>query len=245
MPLITLTTAKSAMAGMNNNTNYSGSRTNADSDYATLNTTSTNIRATEFYKNSGRGSATYRFSRAFFAYDFTGYGTAAGTMTNLKWNFTGTTQSSGSVLTRLVKSSAFGSGVASNYASGDWWTSLDLNTTYNTGVGVNSTWLDSTSAQSWTLSANATTAAQSDGFLKFAAMNQMNDYGGVAGVADANILSYLNNSISGGYTRAKISFDWTASPTGYGNSVNSVTAVTIGSVNTVTSSTIENISGAN
>ena len=245
MPLITLTTAKSAMAGMNNNTNYSGSRTNADSDYATLNTNSTNIKAVEFYRNSGRGSSTYRFARAFFAYDFTGYGTAAGTMTNLKWNFTGTTTSSGNLATRLAKSSAFGSGVASNYASGDWWNSLDLNTTYNPSSGANATWNDNTSAQSWTLSSNAITAAQNDGFLKFAAMNQLNDFSGNSGVADVFLTSYLNNSISGGYTRAKITFDWVAAATGYKNSVNSVIPEDIGKVNTVTSLTIGNIMGVN
>ena len=76
-------------------------------------------------------------------------------------------------------------------------------------------------------------------------MNQQNDYSGSAGVVDANLYSQLNNSISLGYTRAKITFDWTPASTGYGNAVNSVSAALIGSVNTVFTTTIEKINSAN
>tara|TARA_R110000851_G_scaffold111155_1_gene234170 strand:+ start:1212 stop:1949 length:738 start_codon:yes stop_codon:yes gene_type:complete len=245
MPLITLTTAKSAMAGMNNNTNYSGARQASSSNYSTVNTNSTNIKAVEFFRSAGRGSATFRFARAFFAYDFTGYETADGTMTNLKWNFRGGSGSNSNVITRLVKTSAFGSGVGSNYANSDWWNSLTLGTTYNPSSGANATWNSGTSDQSWTLSSNAITAAQTDGFLKFAAMNSLWDYSGNMPALDVYQVSNINNSISGLYTRANITFDWVPAATGYKNSVNGVLPEDIKKVNTVSTLTIENIMGVN
>jgi len=245
MPLITLTTAKSAMAGMNNNSNYSGARQASSSDYATVNTNSTNIKAVEFFRSAGRGSATFRFARAFFAYDFTGYETANGTMTNLKWNFRGGSGSNSNVITRLVKTSAFGSGVGSNYTSTDWWNSLTLGTTYNPSSGTSATWNSGTSDQSWTLSSNAITAAQTDGFLKFAAMNSLWDYSGNMPALDVYQVSNINNSISGGYTRAKITFDWTPATAGYTNSVNGVIPEDIGKVNKVDTVDIAYINGVN
>ena len=234
MPLITLTTAKSAMAGMNNNTNYSGARQASSSNYSTVNTNSTNIKAVEFFRSAGRGSATFRFARAFFAYDFT-----------LKWNFRGGSGSNSNVITRLVKTSAFGSGVGSNYANSDWWNSLTLGTTYNPSSGANATWNSGTSDQSWTLSSNAITAAQTDGFLKFAAMNSLWDYSGNMPALDVYQVSNINNSISGLYTRANITFDWVPAATGYKNSVNGVLPEDIKKVNTVSTLTIENIMGVN
>lgn len=241
MPLITLTAAKSAMAGKNNNTNYSGARTASTSDYATLNTNSSNILAQNFYRNALRGAATFRFGRAFFAYDFTGYGTAAGTMTNLKWNFNGTNNTNSSTSTRLVKSSAFGSGVGSNYVSSNWWSSLTVGTTYNSSAAANSTWSTGTSNQSWTLSSNATTAAQTDGFLKFATMNALWDYSGNIPGLDVDQLNYLNNSLLLGITRAKITFDWTPAATGWSGEINSVSSSAIDEINSVSISTIEEI----
>ena len=163
------------------------------------------------------------------------------TMTNLKWNFTGTASSNSNVVTRLVKSSAFGAGVGSNYSSGDWWNSLTLGTTYNANTAATATWNTGTSAQSWVLSANATTAAQSDGFLKFAAMNALWDFGGAAPAIDVYQLSHINNSISGGYTRAKITFDWEPAATGWQGYVNGVISGDIDEINKVDRSDIDEI----
>ena len=68
MPLIKLTTAKSAMAGMNNGTVFADLREAGESDFQTLNTTSSQIIGPKFAKNSGRGGAIFQFQRAFFGY---------------------------------------------------------------------------------------------------------------------------------------------------------------------------------
>ena len=243
MPLIELTTTKSAMAGMNNGTVFADLREAGESDFQTLNTTSTQIIGPKFAKNSGRGGAVFQFQRAFFGYVFTGYGTAAGTMTNLKWNFTGTNATSGDVVVRLVKTSAFASDVTEDYANTDWWESLSLATTYNPSSGASATWEDGTAAQSFTLSSNATTAAQNDLVLKFAVMQSVNDFSNSSPAVDKADIVYVNNSVVSGVTRAYISFDWTAVSTGYANTVNAIVPASISKILGIVTDEIEKVNG--
>ena len=76
-------------------------------------------------------------------------------------------------------------------------------------------------------------------------MNSLWDYSGNMPALDVYQVSNINNSISGLYTRANITFDWVPAATGYKNSVNGVLPEDIKKVNTVSTLTIENIMGVN
>ena len=243
MPTIVLTTHKSAMAGVNVSDNFTFLREASDSDFVTLNTNSTGIIAVKFTRAATRGGANYQFQRAWFAYDFTGYGTAAGTITNLQWNFTGTSASSGDVTTRLVKTEAFGTGISVDYDSADWWDSLDLTTPYNQSSGVDATWVDGTSDQTWTLGASAIADAQSDEFLKFTAMNQEHDFADNNPSVNTSNISYINNQVISGVTKAFIDFTWTPTATGYENTVNAIIPANISKILGVPTLNISKVNG--
>tara|TARA_R110000796_G_scaffold62454_1_gene144084 strand:- start:230 stop:967 length:738 start_codon:yes stop_codon:yes gene_type:complete len=243
MPAIVLTTHKSAMAGMNASDNFTSLREAGDSDFATLNTNSTQIIAVKLARSSGRGGTSFQFQRAYFAYDFTGYGTAAGTMSDLQWNFTGTSASSGDHTVRLVKNTAFGTGISVDYDSGNWWDSLDLTTPYNPSSGANATWADGTTDQVWDLDADARTDAQSDEFLKFTAMNYEFDFLDDAPTVNVADISYINNQLISGVTKAFISFSWTPTATGYENTVNAIIPANISKILGVPTLNISKVNG--
>lgn len=214
--------SKNAAVGISGQTDFDDAREAAESTFGSTNTTSANILSVRFVRNSGRGGAQYGFSRSFLAFDFTGYTT--GTITNLTFHWTGTLTSSGAQSVTLVKTTAFGSSTNfTDYASTDWWSSLDMSTAYTSGMS----WADSTSAQSHALTSGAVTFAQSNSYLQFAVVNTSYDKSGINPGSDVTQTSYGNWSSNNMFLR------FTYADASYGNKINSIIAASDNKINSI------------
>ena len=208
---------------------FTAAREASDSDSATLNTTSSNIMSVRYLQSSGRGSTSVAFTRSYLAFDFTGY--TSGTITNLKFHYTSTTGAVAGETCRLVKTNAFGTSTSFvNYASDDWFDSLDLSTLYSNSFS----WPDASQNNSVSLVSQAITDAQSDGYLQFAIL-QTNDQSGLNPGFDATNTSFGNWSSN----RFNLQFDFTAA--GFGEKINSIQPANMAKVNSIAKANIAKI----
>jgi len=222
MPTVDLNWSKNAAVGVSGVTDFDDAREAAESTQGSTNTSSANILSVRFLRSSGRGGAQYGFTRSYLAFDFTGYTT--GTITNLAFHWTGTTTSSTAQSVGLVKTTAFGSSTNfDNYASTAWWDSLDMSTTYTSGMS----WPDSTSAQSVSLNSGAVTFAQSNSYLQFAICNSAYDIPGLNPGSDVSLTSYGNWSSNRMFLR------FTYADAAYNRKINSVVAASGNKIDSV------------
>ena len=228
--------SKNALAGIgpSGQSDFDDAREAAESTSSTLNTELTSATVAEFQKSSGRGSASFGFKRSYWGFNFDGYTT--GDITNLKFNFKPSVNSSSAISCRFVEFTGFGNSLNDNYSDDEWWDGIENLTPYSNSF----TSPDSSTVQAITLLSQATTDAQADGFLKVALMNNNQDYNGVAPAADANNFTRWN---VGSNTTGNIylSFDYAAP--GFGKNVNNVTAANIVKINNVATANITNLNG--
>tara|TARA_R110002050_G_scaffold25851_2_gene68783 strand:- start:289 stop:996 length:708 start_codon:yes stop_codon:yes gene_type:complete len=223
-----------AQIGPSGQSNFTNAREAAEDSANTTNTTSTNAIVSGFIRTSSRGGAAFGFRRSYWGFDFTGY--TAGTITNLDFNYTPSTGSTGTLSNRLAQFNGFGTEVGSNYSTGDWWDSIE-NPLVPYSNAFNSP--DSSTVQAVTLNSTAITDAGTDGFLKLVLMNT-GDYNGIAvGVDQSNITNWNvgNNSTGNIY----LSFDYEAP--GYGNKVNSILPANVSQINGISNSNISQVIG--
>ena len=100
----------------------------SDSSTHTDNSTSSNIGIVQFFRDSGKGSTNYRFSRYFLCFNFSDY--VSGTITNLVFNYKSTTSTTntGALERRvaIVKFDGMGSGPSfSNYQDSEFFDDRD------------------------------------------------------------------------------------------------------------------------
>lgn len=226
--------SKNAVVGVTPSTAGFGEQRQAEeSNTGSTNTTSSGILSVRYLRSSARGGAQYSFYRSFMAFDFTGYTT--GTMTNLAFNWKGTTLSNGAHNVFLVKTDAFGSSTNfSNYSSTDWWSSITMGTRYDNGGLAGFSWPDSTAAQSQALTSGAITAAQSDGYLQMVLVSTV-DYFGLDSGSDQTKNSYGNWSSNNMFLR------FTYVDAGYSNTVNSITSANINKIDSIATANISKV----
>ena len=224
----TINASKNAVAAAQASS-FSDAREAVESDSQTLNTTSTNILSVRYMQSSGRGGTTVLFTRSYLAFDFTGY--TAGTITALKFHWTSTTSAAAAETVRLVKTDAFGSSTNfSDYASTDWYSSLDFSTLYSNSFS----WPDASSNNSVTLTSGAITAAQSDGYLQFAIL-QTNDQSGLNPGFDVTNTSY------GNWSSNRFNLQFTYVDAGYPNKVNSIASANIAKIDSIATANISKV----
>ena len=228
-----------ATVGPSGETNFDDAREAAESTSNTNNTTSSNIQSTRFGIFTGRGSTTFGFGRAYLAFNLSSYTT--GTITNLKFHWKPTTSTSFGSSHYLTKFTGFGSNTNfSNYAPASWWDDISL-AAANRYAGP-FTIADSTAASSTTLTSQAVTDAQSDGYLQMVLMTT-SDYNGLNSGVATDMRMYLNwgsNTTGNVY----LQFDYAAPPSGYGNKINAVTANASNKINAVIYSSINKVNNA-
>ena len=214
--------SKNAFANSGNNSVWGDAREADESASESLNTDSSNIEAIELFRSSGRGSATFRIKRAYFAFNMSSY--QGITLAGLKFCYTPTTSGVAMTSNRLIKTDAFGnSSNFSDYAPEDWYESLNFGTTYSSTF----TFPDSTTAQEVTLNSNATSQISSNGFIQICMVGSA-DYSDLQPIVDVDNGAFMNvgNNTTG---NVFLKFD----EPGYGNNVNGVTASNIVKVNDV------------
>ena len=233
MPDIYWSKNATATVGASGQTNYTNVREASESEASVLNSTSSNLKVTKNQRFSGRGATTFGLGRAYFAFDFGGYTT--GTITNLKFHYKPTTTTSFAASHYLVKFLGFGStSTFSNYDDSNWWDDISLGAanTYTAAFTV----ADNTTATSVSLTSQAITDAQSDGFLQVALMNT-GDYNDLQPPADTDLTTYFNiGSATGG--SLYLQFDYVAE--GYTRPING-SEVQYNAVNNVSALVIEKI----
>tara|TARA_R100000482_G_scaffold114862_1_gene57729 strand:+ start:177 stop:878 length:702 start_codon:yes stop_codon:yes gene_type:complete len=220
--------SKNAFASSGNTSTWGDAREADESASSTLNTTSTGIKGINYFLASGRGSNTYRVERCYFAFDMSAY--TGISLTNLEFNFTPTTATSGTFSSnRLIKTDAFGSSTTfTDYSDEDWYESLNFSTVYSSGF----TFPDSTTAQTVALNSTAVSAISSTGYLQVC-MVTSGDYSNIAPITDINNAGFLN---VGSNTAGNVFL--TFDDPGYGNNVNGVTASNIVKINDVATADI-------
>ena len=222
-----------AAVGPSGETSFSNAREADESTSNTNNTTSSNIASTKFGIFTGRGSTTFGFGRAYLAFDMGNY--TSGTITNLKFHFKPTTTTSYGATHYLTKFTGFGNSTNfSNFDPSSWWDDIVITATsaYSTGFTI----ADSSTASSVTLTSQATTDAQNDGYLQMVLMTSA-DYLDLNSGAATDLTMYFNwgNNTSG---NIYLQFDFSAA--GYTNPINGTT-VQYNKVNDVSATSIEKI----
>jgi hypothetical protein len=159
--------------------------------------------------SSKGNSATLR--RSWWAFDVTTYQSGY-TITELSLQFDPTTNTTTNFPIAVVKSTAQGN--ANTNLSTDDWNNLDFNTLYSDNSSTNY-WPDTNNVSTIELNSTAVSAFSS-GYLKVCIIWWF-DYTGVGGITTMNGNAYANF----GYT-PKITF--TAVASGYGNTINAVSA---------------------
>ena len=129
-------------------TTFSTARTTAGS-YSNQPSTSNSL-ATEYFRDSGKGSTNYRFRRFFLAFDVSAY--ASGyeiSGLQLNWRSTTSTQNitNGAI---IVKSTAQGN-ADTNLSGTDFYDAVDYSTAYSSAF----TWADANADTSVSLNSNA------------------------------------------------------------------------------------------
>ena len=222
-----------AVVGPSGETNFDNAREAAESTSNTNNTTSSNIASTKFGIFTGRGSTTFGFGRAYLAFDFGGYTT--GTITNLKFHYKPTVSTSYNSSHYLTKFTGFGNSTNfSDFDASSWWDDIVITATsaYSTGFTI----ADSSTASSVTLTSQATTDAQNDGYLQMVLMTSPDYLDLNSGIATDNT-TYLN---WGSNTSGNIYLQFDYASAGYTNPINGTT-VTYNKVNDVSATSIEKI----
>ena len=228
-----------AAVGPSGETSFSNAREADESTSNTNNTTSSNIASTKFGIFTGRGSTTFGFGRAYLAFDMGNY--TSGTITNLKFHFKPTTTTSYGATHYLTKFTGFGNSTNfSNFDPSSWWDDIVITATsaYSTGFTI----ADSSTASSVTLTSQATTDAQNDGYLQMVLMTSADYLDLNSGIA-TDLTTYLNwgSNTSG---NIYLQFDYVAPPSGYGNKINAVTANASNKINAVIYSSIDKVNNA-
>ena len=226
MPNIYWTKNAIALIGPFGQSNFTNAREAAESSSSTVNTTSSNVIASGFIRSSGRGGSAFGFRRSYYGFDFTGY--TAGTITNLVFNYTPTTTSTGTLSNRLAQFNGFGSALGSNYTDDDWWDSIaDPLVPYSNAFNS----ADNSTAADVALNSTAINDAKADGFLKLVLMNST-DYNNFNLAVDvSNTTNWNIGSQSTG--KVFLSFDYSA-PSSFSD-INSVSEVQLSEVNGVSS----------
>ena len=222
-----------AVVGPSGETNFDNAREAAESTSNTNNTTSSNIASTKFGIFTGRGSTTFGFGRAYLAFDMGNY--TSGTITNLKFHFKPTTTTGFGSTHYLTKFTGFGNSTNfSNFDASSWWDDIVITATsaYSTGFTI----ADSSTASSVTLTSQATTDAQNDGYLQMVLMTSPDYLDLNSGIAtDGN--TYLN---WGSNTSGNVYLQFDFASAGYTNPINGTT-VQYNTVNGVPATSIEKI----
>ena len=223
-----------ATIGASGQTNWTNAREAAESSISTLNSTSLNIAVTKLQRFSSRGTPSYGLGRAYFAFDFSSYTT--GTITNLKFHYKPTTSSNFGANHYLVKFTGFGStSTFSNYDDSSWWddiSTIGAANTYTAAFLI----ADNSTATSVSLTSQAITDAQSDGFLQVVLMNT-GDYNDLQPPADTDLTTYFNiGSATGG--SLYLQFDYVAE--GYTRPING-SEVQYNAVNNISALVIEKV----
>ena len=234
-----LTPVKYGLARGTMTQNFSTAR-ESDSSFHGDTTTSNNYEVIEFFRDSGKGSTNYRFSRYFLCFDFSDY--VSGTITNLVFNYKSTTSTSntGALERRvaIVKFDGMGSGPSfSNYQDSEFFDDIDYSTAYTDVSSTIPEWLDAASDATIAMNSTAISDAQSNGELKIAIIQYTNDYNGVDASSDVDYSYRVNFSTS---EDPYLSFDHVA---GYGNDVIGVSSGNIAAVKGVATANIANVIG--
>ena len=213
-------------------TTFSTARTTAGS-YSNQPSTSNSL-ATEYFRDSGKGSTNYRFRRFFLAFDVSAY--ASGyeiSGLQLNWRSTTSTQNitNGAI---IVKSTAQGN-ADTNLSGTDFYDAVDYSTAYSSAF----TWADANADTSVSLNSNAISQF-SNSYLKLVMISKVYDYDNSSGVSDIVVKGQVNISGTGGFV-PYISFNAVAS--GYDNNVTGVDSDAIDNVITVASADIDNVIG--
>jgi len=223
--------------------NFSTAR-ESDSSTHTDNSTSSNIGAIQFFRDSGKGATNYKFHRLFCTFDFSSY--TSGTMTNLVFNYRATTSTgnAGALERRvaIVKFDGMGSGPSfSNYQDSEFFDDIDYSTPYTVVSGFSiPEWTDANSDATIAMNSTAISDAQSNGELKIAIVQYQNDYNGSDASSDVHYDYHANFSTGASGFVPFVSFDFAAS---YGNAVIGVSSGNIANVKGVATANIANVIG--
>ena len=222
--------------------NFSTAR-ESDSSSHTDNSTSSNIGAIQFFRDSGKGATNYRFNRLFCTFDFSSY--TSGTITNLVFNYraTSSTGNTGALERRvaIVKFDGMGSGPSfSNYADSEFFDDIDYSTAYTDVSSTIPVWTDANSDATIAMNSTAISDAQSNGELKIAIVQYTNDYNGTDASSDVHYDYHANFSTGASGFVPFVSFDFAA---GYGNDVIGVSSGNIAKVIGVATADIANVIG--
>ena len=222
-----------AAVGPSGETNFDNAREADEATTNTNNTTSANIASTKFSINTGRGATTFGFGRAYFAFNMSSY--TSGTITNLKFHFKPTTTTSFGSTHYLTKFTGFGNSTNfNNFSPESWFEDISLGAANRYAGGF--TIADSSTASSVTLTSQATTDAQSDGYLQMVLMTSPDYLNLNSGIA-TNGTTFLN---WGSNTTGNIFLQFDHSGGGYTNPINGTT-VQYNLVNGVSATVIEKI----
>jgi len=222
-----------ATVGASGETNFDDAREAAEATANTNNTTSSNIATTKFQIFTGRGASQFGFGRAYFAFDMGNY--TSGTITNLKFHWKPTTSTSYGSSHYLTKFTGFGNSTNfSNFDPSSWWDDISL-AAGNRYAGP-FTIADSNTAASTTLTTQATTDAQNDGYLQMVLMTSA-DYAGLNSGIATDLTMYFN---WGSNTSGNIYLQFDYQDSGYTNPINGTT-VTYNAVNDVSTANIVKI----
>tara|TARA_R100001509_G_C4870933_1_gene216674 strand:+ start:441 stop:1166 length:726 start_codon:yes stop_codon:yes gene_type:complete len=222
-------------------TSFSTAR-ESDSQSFLTNNTLNSVSSIQFFKDSGKGSTNYRFTRLFCVFDMSSY--TSGTITNLAFNYrssTSTTSTEPENRIVAVKFDGMGSGPSfSNYANSEFFDDIDYSTAYSATTGTIPEWPDANQDNTLSLNSTAISDAQSNGELKMAIIQFTNDYNGVDASGDVNYNFFANYSAFSSGFLPFLSFDHA---TGYGNTVNGVISGNIGKIDAVATGNIDKVIG--
>jgi len=192
---------------------------------------SSNAIGVRFRYVSGSKGSEWQLHRSYWAFDTSSYSSGY-TITDLQVKFDPTTSTTSNFPIAIIQSTAQGN-ADTNLVSGDW-DSLDFGTLYSANSSTNY-WPDTNSVSTIDLNSTAVTDFSS-GYLKVAIV-WWHDYNNTGSLAATGTLNAYQNF---GYVPR---LQFTATATGYGNSVIGVASENIGSVIEVSTANIDKVIG--
>jgi len=192
--------------------------------------TGNKIAARFRYLTGSKGSE-WQMHRSYWAFDVSAYQSGY-TITDLEVKFDPTNSTTTNFPIAIIKSTAQGN-ANSNLVSGDW-DSLDFNTLYSDNSSSNY-WPDTNNVSTIELNSTAISAF-STGYLKLCVVWWF-DYTGTGGLVSPTTINAYQN------TTYVPRLEFTATATGYGNSVIGVASENIGSIIGVSTADIDKVIG--